>query len=147
MKSGVGAIVGMGAISGLSMATDMPLLIAPLGATAVLLFGQPASPLSQPVNVFGGYVLAAAIGVGAAQVFPGAWWAAAIAVGVVIAAMLALRVTHPPAGAIPLVASATPFQGNMLFGAVLIGSVSLVALALLHHRIPPRHDYPRRPAE
>ena len=48
---------------------------------------------------------------------------------------------------IPLVASATPFQGNMLFGAVLIGSVSLVALALLHHRIPPRHDYPRRPAE
>jgi CBS-domain-containing membrane protein len=90
-----------------------------------------------------GYLIAAIVGVAAALAFPGAWWAAAIAVGITIALMLMLRVTHPPAGALPLVATASPFQGATLFVVVLIGSVSLVALALIHHWIPPRVQYPR----
>jgi CBS-domain-containing membrane protein len=144
VKSGSGAILGMSIVGGLSSATGLPLLIAPLGATAVLLFGQPASPLAQPMNVFGGYLVAALIGAAAVAVFPGMWWAAAVAVGVAIATMLILRVTHPPAGALPLVATASPFHGATLFIVVLIGSISLVGLALLHHRIPPRTQYPKR---
>jgi CBS-domain-containing membrane protein len=144
VKSGSGAILGMSLVGGLSSFTGLPLLIAPLGATAVLLFGQPASPLAQPINIFGGYLIAAIVGVTAAIAVPGAWWAAAIAVGVVIALMSMLRVTHPPAGALPLVATASPFQGPTLFVVVLIGSVSLVGLALLHHWIPPRVQYPRQ---
>jgi CBS-domain-containing membrane protein len=119
------------------------LLIAPLGATAVLLFGQPASPLAQPINIFGGYLLATVIAVTAALAFPGLWLAAAIAVGLAIAVMLALRVTHPPAGAVPLVALAAPTQSASLFVTILVACVSLVGLALVHHRIPPRVQYPR----
>ncbi|WP_202330212.1 HPP family protein [Mesorhizobium sp. L-8-3] len=144
IKSGSGAMIGMSAVGGLSALTELPLLIAPFGATAVLLFGQPASPLAQPANVFGGYLIASTVAAGAVVAFPGMWWAAAIAVGVAIALMLMLRVTHPPAGAIPLVASASPLHGSMLFTVVLLGSASLIALALLHHRIPPRQQYPRR---
>lgn len=144
VKSGSGAMIGMSAVGGLSLVTGLPLLIAPFGATAVLVFGQPTSTLAQPANIFGGYLVATAIGVCTVAAFPGAWWAAAIAVGVAIAMMLMLRVTHPPAGAIPLVASASPLQGPSLFAVVLLGSVSLVALAFLHHRIPPRQQYPRR---
>jgi CBS-domain-containing membrane protein len=144
VKSGSGAILGMSIVGGLSSVTGLPLLIAPLGATAVLLFGQPASPLAQPMNIFGGYFVAALIGAAAVAVFPGMWWAAAVAVGVVIATMLILRVTHPPAGALPLVAAASPLHGATLFIVVLIGSVSLVGLAVLHHWIPPRVQYPRR---
>lgn len=144
IKSGSGAMVGMSAVGGMSVLTDLPLLIAPFGATAVLLFGQPASPLAQPANIFGGYLIASVIAAGAVAAFPGMWWAAAIAVGLAISLMLMLRVTHPPAGAIPLVASASPLHGPMLFAVVLVGSASLIALALLHHRIPPRQDYPRR---
>jgi CBS-domain-containing membrane protein len=144
VKSGWGAMVGMSAVGGLSAMTDLPLLIAPFGATAVLLFGQPASPLAQPANIFGGYIIASAIAVGAVVAFPGMWWAAAVAVGLAIALMLMLRVTHPPAGAIPLVASASPLHGSMLFTVVLLGSASLVTLAFLHHKIPPRQQYPRR---
>ncbi|GLS34218.1 HPP family protein [Mesorhizobium albiziae] len=143
LKSGSGAILGMSLVGGLSSLTGLPLLIAPLGATAVLLFGQPASPLAQPMNIFAGYLIAAIVGVAAALAFPGAWWAAAIAVGIAIALMLMLRVTHPPAGALPLVATASPFQGATLFVVVLIGSASLVVLALIHHWIPPRVQYPR----
>lgn len=144
LKSGSGAILGMSLVGGLSSVTGLPLLIAPLGATAVLLFGQPASPLAQPMNIFGGYLVAAIIGAGAVAAFPGTWWVAAVAVGVTIALMLILRVTHPPAGALPLVATASPFQGPVLFIVVLIGCISLVGLALLHHWILPRTQYPRR---
>jgi CBS-domain-containing membrane protein len=143
VKSGMGAVVGIGAVGGLSALTDLTLLIAPLGATAVLLFGQPASPLAQPINIFAGYLLATIIGVAAALTFPGLWIAAAVAVGLAIALMLALRVTHPPAGAVPLVALAAPLQSATLFVTILLSCVSLVALALVHHRLPPRVQYPR----
>lgn len=144
VKSGSGAVVGMSAVGGLAAVTGLPLLIAPLGATAVLLFGQPTSPLAQPANIFGGYLLAAMVGSMAMAAFPGAWIAAAVAVGAVVALMAILRVTHPPAGALPLVATASPFQGGTLFAVVLIGVVCLVALAILHHWLPPRIEYPRR---
>jgi CBS-domain-containing membrane protein len=144
LKSGSGAVVAMSAVGGLSMLTGLPLLVAPLGATAVLLFGQPSSPLAQPANVLGGYLVATVLAVVAMSAFPGLWPAAIVAVGLSIAAMLVLRVTHPPAGAIPLVASAASSTGGaMLFGIILLGSLSLVALAILHHRLPPRAQYPR----
>ena len=143
LKSGAGAMLGLGAVGGLSAATDLPMLIAPLGATVVLLFGQPASPLAQPINIFGGYLLATVLGVAAALMFPGLWWVAALAVGISIAGMLMLRVTHPPAGAVPLVALASPVQSLSLFLTILVACVSLMALALLHHRLPPRVQYPR----
>ncbi len=82
----------------------------------------------------------------AATLLPGIWWAAAIAVGLAIALMLALRVTHPPAGAVPLIAMTAPTQALSLFPCILIACISLVSLALLHHRLPPRVQYPR-PAE
>jgi CBS-domain-containing membrane protein len=143
LKSGSGAVAGMSLVGVIASFTGLPMLIAPLGATAVLLFGQPASPLAQPMNIFAGYLVASLIGVAAAILFPGLWVAAAVAVGLSIALMLILRVTHPPAGAIPLVATASPYQGSTLFVVVLVGCVSLLALALVHHRIPPRVQYPR----
>jgi len=144
LKSGAGAMIGIGAVGGLSVATSLPLLIAPLGATVVLLFGQPASPLAQPMNIFGGYLLATVLAVAAASAFPGVWWIAAVAVGVAIAGMALLRVTHPPAGAVPLVALASPVQSAWLFPTILISCISLLALAILHHRLPPRVQYPKQ---
>jgi CBS-domain-containing membrane protein len=143
LKSGIGAVIGIAGVGALSSLTGLPLLIAPLGATVVLLFGQPASPLAQPINIFGGYLLATIIGVAVALAFPGLLWVAAVAVGAAIAGMLVLRITHPPAGAIPLVALASPASSASLFVTILISCVSLVALALVHHRIPPRVQYPR----
>ncbi|MBB5533545.1 HPP family protein [Rhizobium herbae] len=143
-KSAAGAITAMVAVGLLSVYTGLPLLIAPFGASAVLLFGQPKSPLSQPANVIGGYLLAAATGSVASFFFPGLWLAGAIAVGVTIGLMLVLRVTHPPAGAVPIVAIASHFDPPVLFEVVSLGSVLLVTIAVLHHLIPPRQQYPLR---
>src|SRR6478609_5836616 len=127
LKSGFGAVIGMSAVGGLAIATDIPLLIAPFGATAVLIFGQPKSVLAQPANVLGGYLVAAAIGGLAMAFFPGLWWVAAIAVGLAIAAMLVLRVTHPPAGAVPLVAFGSHLAAPTLFLVVLMGGLLLIS--------------------
>ena len=58
--------------------------------------------------------------------------------------MAMLRVTHPPAGAIPLVAFASHFDLPMLTAVVLAGSVLMIAIGVLHHRIPPSQQYPLR---
>lgn len=144
LKAGIGACIGMLAVGGLAIMTGIPLLIAPFGATAVLIFGQPKSPLAQPVNVFGGYLIAAVVAVIVMSLAPGLWWAAAIAVGVTIALMQLLRVTHPPAGAVPLVAFASHLSAALLFTVVVVGALALIAIAVIHHAIPPRHQYPLR---
>jgi CBS-domain-containing membrane protein len=145
LKSGLGAGLGLGLVGGLAAMTGWPLLIAPLGASVVLLFGQPGSALAQPAHVFGGYFLATVAAVATAQAAPGLWWAAAVAVGLTVATMLALRVTHPPAGAVPLVAMTSPEAAPMLFVTLLLSAVTLVGLAILLHRLPPRVAYPKAP--
>jgi CBS-domain-containing membrane protein len=147
LKSGIGAVIGMTLVGGLAAVTGLPMLLAPFGATAVLLFGQAESPLAQPANVFGGYLLAVLIAAAVLAVMPNEWWAATLAVGLAIAAMLALRVTHPPAGAVPLVAFSTHMPPATLFIVVVVGAACLVAVATVHHRLPPRVTYPRRPPD
>jgi CBS-domain-containing membrane protein len=143
LKSAAGAIVAMTLVGGLAAWTGLPLLLAPFGASAVLLFGQPVSPFSQPANVFGGYLTAAGISVVMLALLPPAWWAATIAVGLVIGVMLLMRVTHPPAGAVPLVAFTTHMPPETLFFVVLAGAMCLVGVAVVHHWLPPRVTYPR----
>lgn len=145
LKSGWGGVIGIAAVAGLATVTGLPLLMAPFGATAVLLFGQPASPLAQPVNVVGGYVVATAVALALMLMMPGAAMTAPLGVGVAIFAMLALRVTHPPAGAVPILAATSPISPEILMGAIALGSVGLVVLAVLHHRLPPRFPYPVKP--
>ncbi|MEO6179128.1 MAG: HPP family protein [Devosia sp.] len=147
MKSAIGAIIAMTLVGGIAAWTGLPMLLAPFGATAVLLFGQPDSPLSQPANLFGGYLTAAIVSVAVLSVLPPVWWAATIAVGLVIGAMLLLRVTHPPAGAVPLVAFSTHMPPEILFFVVIGGALCLVGVAVIHHWIPPRVVYPRRIGE
>ncbi|GGC60153.1 HPP family protein [Undibacterium terreum] len=79
-------------------------LIAPMGASAVLLFAVPASPLAQPWSIIGGNFLSAIIGVACAKVFKDPAIAASIAVALSIAAMFTARCLHPPSGAVALTA-------------------------------------------
>lgn len=141
-KSAIGATLAMLLIGWLAELIDLPLLIAPLGASAVLLFGYPGSTLAQPINVFGAYLIATVLGVVAAALFPHAYWSVAVAVGLTLFAMQTLRITHPPAGAVPLVAAATPADCTLLFITLLVSSAGMVAFALAFHALPPRRRYP-----
>ncbi len=81
-----------------------PLLVASMGASSVLLFAVPASPMSRPWPLVGGHLSASLVGVSCAQYLPDQAWAAALAVAGSILAMHFLRCLHPPGGAAALVA-------------------------------------------
>lgn len=83
---------------------SLPLLIAPMGASAVLLFAVPSSPLAQPWAVICGNMVSAAVGVACAKLIGEPILAASIAVAAAIGAMFLLRCLHPPSGAIALTA-------------------------------------------
>lgn len=131
---GIGGLLAIAATGALTIYGPTPLLMAPFGASCVLLFSVPASPLSQPANVIGGHVIASSIGLALRSMLPDVWWAVALAVGLAIALMAALRLTHPPAGADPLVIFAADPTLDYLFFPVLLGSCVLVIVATLFHR-------------
>ena len=79
-----------------------PLLIAPIGASAALVFAIPASPLAQPRAVIGGNILSGLAGVTAALLLSNPLLAAATGAGAAILIMLLTRTLHPPGGAIGL---------------------------------------------
>src|SRR5450830_1606221 len=79
-------------------------LIAPMGASAVLLFAVPASPLAQPWSIIGGNLVSALVGVSYAKLVAEPALAAALAIALAIACMFALRCIHPPSGAVALTA-------------------------------------------
>lgn len=83
----------------------LPWLVAPLGASAVLVFCVPGSPLAQPWSVVGGNTLSALVGIACAKLIPDPAWAGATAVGLAIALMFACRCLHPPGGAMALLTS------------------------------------------
>lgn len=87
------------------LGTQAALLIVPsLGASAVLIFAVPHSPLTQPWAVFGGHVLSAVVGVTCYRFVPAPMLAAALAVGLAIGGMHLARCIHPPGGATALTA-------------------------------------------
>ena len=78
------------------------LIVASMGASAVLLFAVPHGPLSQPWALTGGHLVSAVIGVSCYRLVPDLFVAAACAVGLAITAMHYLRCIHPPGGATAL---------------------------------------------
>ncbi|QCB37474.1 HPP family protein [Sphingobium sp. PAMC28499] len=153
-------IAGLGAAIGISLtilvcsqlplhAGDLPIIVAPLGASAVLIFAVPASPLAQPWSVVGGNILSSLIGVAAYQLIPDMMVAAGVAVGVAIILMSLLRCLHPPGGAAALTA-VIGSQGihdagyAFAFAPVGINSIALVSLGLFFHRLS-GHSYPHQP--
>jgi CBS domain-containing membrane protein len=121
-------------------------LVAPMGASAVLLFAAPASPLAQPWPVLGGNLVSVLIGVTCAQWLMQPLLASALAVGLSIAAMLLLRCLHPPGGAIALMAvlggaDVHAAGYGLLWYPVGVNCVLLLLLAVFFHNAT-RHRYP-----
>lgn len=151
----VGALVGItltGLICGLffGQGPHIPLIVAPMGASAVLLFAVPASPLAQPWSIIGGNTISAFMGVFAAHFIPNPVMAIGVGVSLAIAAMSLTRSLHPPGGAAALTAligGPAVTSAGFLFPLfpVCVNSVILVALGIAFHKIS-RRNYPHVPA-
>lgn len=138
VKASLGAFAGIGLIAFLAESTALPFLITSFGSTAAMLFLVPDSQMSQPANVVGGHLIAAAVGLAADTLLPGTWWAMALAVGGGVIAKGLARVMHPPAGANPLIVMFDHPGFDFLLVPVLLGTLALVAIAIFVHRLPPK---------
>ncbi|WP_232283220.1 HPP family protein [Paraglaciecola sp. T6c] len=78
------------------------MIIASMGASAVLLFAVPHGALSQPWAVIGGHLISAVLAITSVKFLGHGSWVAAFAVGGAIGAMYYLRCIHPPGGATAL---------------------------------------------
>jgi len=126
--------------------TDVPLLIAAFGASSILLYGAPSSPMAQPWNIFIGTGLSALIGVAISLLPLPIWLAEALAVALAIMAMSLTKSLHPPAGAVAFLAASGDFS-NLGFLFVLCPALSgmtiMFGVAILAHRLYPDGAYPR----
>lgn len=123
------------------------LIVASMGATAVLVFAVPHGALAQPWNVFGGHLVSAVIGVTCANWIPDITLAAAASVGLAIGAMHYLKCIHPPGGATALTAvvggtSVHALGYQFLLTPVLINVLVILAVAVLFNGLFHWRRYP-----
>ncbi|GJI92402.1 HPP family protein [Duganella hordei] len=124
-------------------------LVAPIGASSVLLFALPASPLAQPWSAIGGNVVSGLMGVICMRCFGDVLpvpLLCALAASTAIAAMFALRCLHPPGGAVALTAviggpaiHAAGFAFPLV--TVLADTTLLAVMAILYNNLTGRR-YP-----
>jgi CBS domain-containing membrane protein len=137
-RGGLGALVGIAVAATVAHLIPggpaaLPFIVAPMGASAVLLFAAPASPLAQPYSLLAGNVVSTLIGVTAGKLFADVTVAAAVAVGTAIAVMMLLRCVHPPGGACALfaaVAGSAVAEQGYAFAVLPVGVNTVVLLAI-----------------
>lgn len=150
----VSIVGGIGAIymliwmeRGLLGQSGAAMLVASMGASAVLLFAVPHGALSQPWAVMTGHGVSAFVGVTCFKLVPDPMLASAMAVGLSVGAMYYLRAIHPPGGATALTAviggpAVTGLGYQFVVTPVLINAVAMVLLAVAINAAFPWRRYP-----
>ncbi|MBD2338682.1 HPP family protein [Calothrix sp. FACHB-156] len=138
-----GSFIGIAATAYLSIKMNSPLLMAPFGATSVLIFGIPDSPLAQPRNVIGGNFVAALVSLTILHLFGSEPWAMGMAVATAIGMMQLTATLHPPSGAVALVVMMTKASWQFLLTPALEGSIILVLCAVVFNNLAHERTYPK----
>jgi len=123
-------------------------IIGSFGASAVLIYGAPSSPLAQPRNLVGGHVVSAIVGVTVKLMFQGhvIELACGVAVAFAIVGMQLTITTHPPGGATALIAVTSPtykWAGySFVLVPVLSGSLMMLIVAVIVNNMSNKRRYP-----
>ncbi|MDH5649683.1 MAG: HPP family protein [Gammaproteobacteria bacterium] len=123
------------------------LVVASMGASAVLLFAVPHGPLSQPWPLVGGHIISALAGVSCAKWIPNVYLAAPVAVGLAVGAMHYLRCIHPPGGATALTAVAggpavLALGYQFVLTPVAVNVAAIIFVAIVYNFFLPWRRYP-----
>lgn len=139
----VGILLMQGILAVLPAGPGISYLLAPLGASAVILFTLPHSPLAQPWSLAGGLFISALVGHFCGLWITPAFLAVGVALGVAIWLTAWLRCIHPPGGAMAVVfALSAQHQPTSLLTALLNVGAALMAVLVVNNLIPGRR-YPQ----
>src|SRR5574343_1609939 len=139
----LGLLLVQGILAVMPAGPQLSYLLAPLGASAVILFALPHSPLAQPWSLAGGLLISALVGTACGLVVQPAWLAGGVALGVAIWVTALLRCIHPPGGAMAMLfAIAAQDHKVSLVTALLNAVAALIAVLAVNNLIPGRR-YPQ----
>jgi len=138
----LGAFLGITAIALFAHQYVLP-VVASFGASAVLIYGVPDAPLSQPRNVILGHTLSATAGVATFMMFGLTWWSPGVGTALALVVMLLTKTTHPPGGATALFAVLTKAHPSYILTPIMTGAMILVIIGLLVNNLSPNRQYPR----
>ena len=127
----------------------LPVLIASIGASSILMFAVYHSPLSQPWPMTAGNILPALIAVTCGKLIQDVVLAAAVSLSLSLFIMQLLRCVHPPGGALallPLLGGASVHELGYQFVLEPVGLNVLILLMLgfVFNNLLPGRRYPAR---
>jgi CBS-domain-containing membrane protein len=139
----LGGCLAIAAVAWMTEFLSVSLVLGSFGASCVLVFGFPDLPFSQPRNVIAGHAISSLVGLACLALLGPHWWAAALAVGTAIAAMMLTRTVHPPAGSNPVIVFLAQPTWSFLLFPTLAGAVALTIVALVYNNIARDARYPK----
>ena len=140
----IGSFIGIAILAYLSVESGYPLIAAPFGAAAVLVFAVPKAALAQPRNLIFGNLIGAIISVVMVVLFGSEPWVMALAVATAIKLMQLTKTLHPPGGAVALVGVMSKAEVSFILTPVLLGSVILLLCTVVFNNLMPGRSYPKR---
>jgi len=138
-----GGAVAIAIMELLSAQLAYPLASIPFATSIVLVMGSPEAVPAQPRALVGGHLVSALAGLLVVKATGPGPFAAALAVGLAMAAMHLSRTFHPPAGINPLLIVLGDLPWSFFFVPVAVGALLLLAFAFLWHNAVRRRSWPQ----
>ena len=148
LLAGIGAAVTIGILGYItyhSILSDTNYglwLFASFGSTVVLVFGYPSNEFAQPKNIFFGHLLASFVGVIFITFFEVNFITIGLAVGIAVTLMIALKITHPPAGGNPIVVMIGGVSFQFLIFPVMVGAITIIIGGIIYNSLILKKKYP-----
>ena len=123
-------------------------LAASFGSSVVVVFGYPDTEFAQPKNVLLGHLLCALIGIIFVTLFKITqdrtifFLAIGLAVGLSVMFMMALKITHPPAGGNTIVVMLTQDSFQFLIFPIMVGAITIIIGGVIYNRFILKKNYP-----
>ena len=123
-------------------------LAASFASSVVVVFGSPDNEFAQPKNVLLGHLLCAFVGVIFVTLFKISqdrtifFLAIALAVGISVMLMMALKITHPPAGGNTIVVMLAQDSFQFLIFPIMVGAITIVIGGIIYNRFILKKSYP-----
>jgi len=123
-------------------------LAASFGSSVVVVFGYPDNEFSQPKNVLFGHLLCALVGIIFVTLFKITqdrtifFLTIGLAVGLSVMLMMALKITHPPAGGNTIVVMLTQDSFQFLIFPIMVGAITIIIGGVIYNRLILKKNYP-----
>ena len=154
LLGGIGAGVTIGILAYITFQSTLAgtnyglWLAASFGSSVVVVFGYPHNEFSQPKNVLFGHLLCALVGIIFVTLFKITqdrtifFLTIGLAVGLSVMLMMALKITHPPAGGNTIVIMLTQDSFQFLIFPIMVGAITVIIGGVIYNRFILKKNYP-----